>query len=224
VLPFALLGAVEPAALGVSVTLVGVFITRGWWRTRFGARRGLRGISAELPKWPGCRKIARRNWRCAFVTRRKARVSCAWGWRCRRDCIGGGNFDGSALPAGSEWSHVSWSCTPRKRGNYQLDAVYLEGNSPLGFWAGRKQVTAKSEISRLSKPVDGTKKPGCVVHEPWFVWHPRATAAWQGPRLRETSRYVPATVLMKVHWKATARRGKPITKVFQVERTQEVYV
>ncbi|HWQ91559.1 MAG TPA: DUF58 domain-containing protein, partial [Clostridia bacterium] len=28
----------------------------------------------------------------------------------------------------------------------------------------------------------------------------------------------------EIHWKATARRGKPITKVFQIERTQEVYV
>src|SRR5208282_4117081 len=27
-----------------------------------------------------------------------------------------------------------------------------------------------------------------------------------------------------IHWKATARRGKPITKVFQIEKTQEVYV
>jgi uncharacterized protein (DUF58 family) len=27
-----------------------------------------------------------------------------------------------------------------------------------------------------------------------------------------------------IHWKATAHRGRPITKVFQVERTQEVYV
>src|SRR5205814_1210550 len=27
-----------------------------------------------------------------------------------------------------------------------------------------------------------------------------------------------------IHWKATARRGHPITKVFQLERTQEIYV
>ena len=28
----------------------------------------------------------------------------------------------------------------------------------------------------------------------------------------------------EIHWKATAKRGRPITKVFQIERTQEVYV
>ncbi len=40
-------------------------------------------------------------------------------------------------------------------------------------------------------------------------------------KLRE---YIPGDGYDEIHWKATARRGKPITKVFQIERTQEVYV
>ena len=36
--------------------------------------------------------------------------------------------------------------------------------------------------------------------------------------------YVPGDDYDEIHWKATARRGKPITKVFQIEKTQEVYV
>ncbi len=40
-------------------------------------------------------------------------------------------------------------------------------------------------------------------------------------KLRE---YVPGDSYDEIHWKATARRGRPITKVFQIERTQEVYV
>jgi uncharacterized protein (DUF58 family) len=40
-------------------------------------------------------------------------------------------------------------------------------------------------------------------------------------KLRE---YVPGDGYDEIHWKATARRGKPITKVFQIEKTQEVYV
>jgi uncharacterized protein (DUF58 family) len=40
-------------------------------------------------------------------------------------------------------------------------------------------------------------------------------------KLRE---YIPGDDYSEIHWKATARRGKPITKVFQIERTQEVYV
>jgi uncharacterized protein (DUF58 family) len=40
-------------------------------------------------------------------------------------------------------------------------------------------------------------------------------------KLRE---YVAGDSFDEIHWKATARRGKPITKVFQIEKTQEVYV
>src|SRR5207249_11551938 len=40
-------------------------------------------------------------------------------------------------------------------------------------------------------------------------------------QLRE---YIPGDGFDEVHWKATAKRGRPITKIFQVERTQEVYV
>jgi hypothetical protein len=43
-----------------------------------------------------------------------------------------------ALPAASEWSRLSWPCVPRKRGNYRLGAVHVEGASWLGFWAGRQ--------------------------------------------------------------------------------------
>jgi uncharacterized protein (DUF58 family) len=40
-------------------------------------------------------------------------------------------------------------------------------------------------------------------------------------KLRE---YVPGDSYDEIHWKATAKRGHPVTKVFQLERTQEVYV
>ena len=40
-------------------------------------------------------------------------------------------------------------------------------------------------------------------------------------KLRE---YLPGDGFDEIDWKATAKRGRPVTKVFQVERTQEVYV
>jgi uncharacterized protein (DUF58 family) len=40
-------------------------------------------------------------------------------------------------------------------------------------------------------------------------------------RLRD---YAPGDSFDEVYWKATARRGTPIVKVFQIERTQDIYV
>ena len=50
------------------------------------------------------------------------------------------------LPAASEWSRLAWPCVPRQRGNYPLDATYVEGASPLGFWAVRKALPARAGI------------------------------------------------------------------------------
>jgi len=36
--------------------------------------------------------------------------------------------------------------------------------------------------------------------------------------------YIPGDGYEDIHWKATAKRGRPVTKVFQIERTQEIYV
>jgi len=40
-------------------------------------------------------------------------------------------------------------------------------------------------------------------------------------KLRE---YLPGDSYDEIHWKATAKRGRPVTKLYQVERTQEIYV
>jgi uncharacterized protein (DUF58 family) len=46
----------------------------------------------------------------------------------------------------------------------------------------------------------------------------------KGREFEKLREYVPGDGYDEIHWKATARRGRPITKVFQIERTQEVYV
>lgn len=46
----------------------------------------------------------------------------------------------------------------------------------------------------------------------------------QGREFEKLREYIPGDSFEDVHWKATAKRGRPITKMFQLERTQEVYV
>src|SRR5206468_11571218 len=48
--------------------------------------------------------------------------------------------------------------------------------------------------------------------------------AGQGRDFEKLREYVPGDSYDEIHWKATAKRGHPVTKVFQIERTQEVYV
>jgi uncharacterized protein (DUF58 family) len=46
----------------------------------------------------------------------------------------------------------------------------------------------------------------------------------QGREFEKLREYIHGDSYDSIHWKATAKRGKPITKVFQVERTQDVYI
>ena len=144
-LPFALLAAIEPGTTAVVAALVGGFAIVAA-ADAFGARRGLRGITAELQPVARMSKdrMARLDLRLrnAPQAARQLRVGLA----LPEEIVSAEEALTVALPAGSEWSHLAWPCTPRKRGNYRLDSVYLETNSPLGFWAGRKQEIGRAHV------------------------------------------------------------------------------
>jgi uncharacterized protein (DUF58 family) len=125
------------------------------------------------------------------------------------------------LPAGAAAADISWSCTPRRRGRYRLNAVYMEALSPLGLWAVRRQDSTPCELRvypnlRRDVALRALRRGTDGQHMMRQIGRGR-----EFEKLRE---YVPGDGSDEIHWKATARRGRPITKVFQVERTQEVYV
>jgi uncharacterized protein (DUF58 family) len=45
----------------------------------------------------------------------------------------------------------------------------------------------------------------------------------KGREFEKLREYIPGDGFDEIHWKATAKRRHPITKIFQIERTQEVY-
>jgi uncharacterized protein (DUF58 family) len=128
------------------------------------------------------------------------------------------------LPAGFEGAQVTWDCTARERGGFPLDRIGLGVRSPLGLWTVRRLVEAASElrvypdVARERKTVSALflRRGAAGVHAQRMVGHGR-----EFEKLRE---YVPGDSYEDIHWKATAKRNRPITKLFQVERTQEIYV
>jgi uncharacterized protein (DUF58 family) len=128
------------------------------------------------------------------------------------------------LPAGSAMSRLSWSCTPRRRGRFVARGSFLEDSSSLGLWDVRRVFDTRSELRVYPNLVSEgrtvaalfLRRGGLGVHA-----HRQVGKGREFEKLRE---YIPGDGLDDVHWKATAKRGHPMTKVFQVERTQEVYV
>ncbi len=125
------------------------------------------------------------------------------------------------IPASVEIAAFSWTFTPRRRGSYRIDACFLEAPSPLGLWSVRRRDAAALEIRvypnlRRQEDLNALRRGVEGLHSVRQIGRGR-----EFEKLRE---YVPGDGFDEIHWKATARRGRPITKVFQVERTQEIYV
>lgn len=129
----------------------------------------------------------------------------------------------AVVPGGTD-SRLSWPCTGAVRGRFDVRRCHVETPSPLGFWGARAVVDCRSELRVYPNLTRERKRLAAVflrrghagLHPQRMVGHGR-----EFEKLRE---YVPGDTYEDIHWKATARRGRPITKLFQVERTREIYV
>lgn len=223
VLPFALLAAVEPGAAVLAFGLIGIFAV-AVVVDAIGARTGLAGISVVLPDV--ARMSQDRATQLELRVRnerqkpRKLRVALG----LPREIKSPQDEVEVLLPAASEWSRFSWSCLPLRRGSYRLGAAYLEAGSPFGFWSVRKASPLNAEIRVYPNLLTERKNLAALfLHRGAFGLHAQRQLG-KGREFEKLREYVPGDGYDEIHWKATARRGKPITKVFQIERTQEVYV
>jgi len=223
VVPFALLGAIEPAATVVSLVCLG-----GFFLVVLGdaglAASGLKGISVTLPEVVRLSKDRETelelHLRNEHQRRKQLRLALAF-----PPAIESGQEDvWVELPEAGEWSRLAWPCVPRRRGNFLLDAVYAEGASPLGFWAVRRKLPVRCEVRVYPNLLQDRKRLAALfLNRSAFGLHAQRQIG-KGREFEKLREYVSGDGYDEIHWKATARRGKPITKVFQIEKTQEIYV
>ncbi|HMP81952.1 MAG TPA: DUF58 domain-containing protein [Verrucomicrobiota bacterium] len=223
VLPFAVLIAAEPAAAAIGFVFIGGLIVIAI-ADAAGAGRSLAGIGVELQ--PVNRMSKDREARLDLRVRNERRAGrlLRLALPLPREIQSPDEDQRVELPAGSEWSHFSWTCLPLKRGNYPLNTVCVEAASPLGFWAVRKTFPVRSEIRVYPNLMTDRKSLAALfLNRGAFGLHAQRQVG-KGRDFEKLREYVPGDGFDEIHWKATARRGRPITKVFQIERTQEVYV
>jgi uncharacterized protein (DUF58 family) len=128
------------------------------------------------------------------------------------------------LPRDHAWSRFVWRCLPRKKGIFRLSAAWLELASPLGLWDVRKRVSTSSEIRVYPNLLSERKNLAALfLNRGSFGLHIQRQVG-KGREFEKLREYLPGDGFEDVHWKATAKRGKPVTKIFQIERTQEIYV
>lgn len=127
-------------------------------------------------------------------------------------------------PTGSGWARLTWPCTARRRGCYRLAQVRLETASPLGLWAIRATQATETEL-RVYPNLHRERRQlaGLFLHRTGPGAHAQRQVG-KGREFEQLRDYIPGDSFEDIHWKATAKRGRPVTKLFQIERTQEIYV
>ncbi len=138
------------------------------------------------------------------------------------------DLDDGAAPATVRLSGadvpVEIACLPRRRGSFRIASCRLESASPWGLWVARGARTVDCEVRAYPNLLSERRHVPAL-----FLYRGRGGAHRQrqigkGREFEKLREYLPGDSFEDVHWKATARRGRPVTKLFQVERTQEVYV
>ena len=223
VLPFALLGALEPAAGGVSAVLIALFLALALVDA-LRAPRSLSGLGVSLPAVVRISKDRTANVeiriRNSQPGSRTIRLGIAW----PQPIESPQEAAWVALPAETEWTRIQWTCVPRRRGKYQVSAACLEAPSPLGFWDARKTVPVTCELRVYPNLLAGRRDLAALfLNRGSFGLHAHRQLG-KGREFEKLREYMPGDSYDEIHWKATAKRGHPITKVFQIERTQEIYV
>lgn len=128
------------------------------------------------------------------------------------------------IPAQTTRSRIEWTCLPVKRGEYWLRHVYLETPSALGFWGIRKAQAVQAELRVYPNMHDERRHVAALFLRRGQLGNHAQRLTGQGRDFEKLREYIAGDSLSDIHWKASARRGIPVTKVYQVERTHEVYV
>jgi len=220
VLPAAALGVAVPSVVPFAVA--GAVVALALLDAAL-ARRTFRGVGAELPTL-----VRLSEGRAGAIELRLTND----GMKARRLGLGlslppelssARDSMRTELPAGCRGSRVPWPVTPLKRGRYLIDACWLEAASPLGFWTARREAPARAEVRVYPDLLGERRHVGALfLNRGTLGIHSRRQVG-KGRDFEKLREYTPGDGYDDIHWKATAKRGYPVTKVYQVERTQEVY-
>ncbi len=128
------------------------------------------------------------------------------------------------LPADAERALDTWTITPARRGRFTGLVACIARNSPGGFWELRCRQPLATEVRVMPNLFSERKALAALFLDrgPWGMQARRQVG--RGRDFEKLRDYMPGDGFDEIDWKATAKRGRPVTKVFQVERTQEVYV
>ena len=119
---------------------------------------------------------------------------------------------------------TEWECEALERGIYRIPSAVIESDSPVGLWRVRRKIPLDCEVRAYPnlRPLIRQLAPVFLSREFSGIHLNRIVG--QGREFDRLREYMPGDSFSNISWKSTAKRGKPISKVFRTERVQEIYV
>jgi uncharacterized protein (DUF58 family) len=127
------------------------------------------------------------------------------------------------LPQDNPISSIVWLLKGLKQGRYHIDRCYLETASLWGLWSVRTGLGVDMEIRVYPNLFEEHKNLSGLFLSRGLGIHAQRQVG-KGRDFEQLREYLPGDSFEDIHWKTTAKRGLPITKVYQIERTQQIYV
>jgi uncharacterized protein (DUF58 family) len=128
------------------------------------------------------------------------------------------------LPPDVETSILRWKCAGARRGNFPVSSVHIEIDSPAQLWTVRSAQASEANIRVYPDLLTERKNVSAVFLKRGSFGARAQRQVGKGRDFEKLREYVTGDPIEDVHWKASAKRGRLVAKVFQIERTQEVYV
>jgi uncharacterized protein (DUF58 family) len=226
VTPFAAVGVAMPAAAPLSFAVIGIFVIL----VLVDAYRGLSALDGLTVETGGVTRLSKD--REGLLELRLIRQAEAVGqaYRVRLGLAWPQEFQARfseldvELPANASKSRVNWECTGRKRGRYVLERCYLAAPSPVGFWEMHGSTPLNAELRVYPDLLPEREQLAALFLRRATIGVHTQRQLGKGREFEKLREYAPGDNYEDIHWKATAKRGHPVTKIFQIERTQEIYV
>ncbi len=121
-------------------------------------------------------------------------------------------------------AEAEWPLHPIRRGKFTIEDAQCEMPSRLTLWSLRTKLTVAAEVRVYPNLRDERKRMASMFLHRGLTGSHAMRRVGKGRSFEMLREYVHGDSYEDIHWRATAKRRHPVTKVFQVERTQEVYV
>ena len=122
-----------------------------------------------------------------------------------------------------EGALFAYQVRPPRRGDYQFGDLHLRWRSPLGLVRRQAAFPARAAVRVYPNLVDIRKYDLLLRNNRlWELGLRNARIYGHGTEFERLRDYQPDDDFRRIDWKATARRGKPVSVEYETERSQNI--